>query len=179
MRSAHSSCRQRTRRAEQRWPAESKADWIVSPTTCSARAEESTTSAFSPPVSAISGSVRPEGLSRPASCSRMSRATAVDPVNTTPAVCGSPTSTAPTDPSPGRSCRTPPGMPASRRISTIRAAISGVSSAGLASTVLPAPSAAATWPVKIASGKFHGLMQTTGPSGRWVSLSKLLATSVP
>ena len=35
----------------------------------------------------------------------------------------------------------------------------GVCSAGLASTVLPAASAAATWPVKIASGKFHGEMQ--------------------
>jgi hypothetical protein len=44
-------------------------------------------------------------------------------------------------------------------------AISGVCSAGLASTTLPAPRAAATWPVKMASGKFQGLMQTTGPSG--------------
>ena len=33
-------------------------------------------------------------------------------------------------------------------------------------TALPAASAAATWPVKIASGKFHGLMQATTPSGR-------------
>ena len=48
---------------------------------------------------------------------------------------------------------------------TASAATSGVCSAGLASTGLPAASAAATWPVKIASGKFHGLMQTTGPSG--------------
>ncbi|MCY1449229.1 hypothetical protein D9M71_659550 [compost metagenome] len=55
---------------------------------------------------------------------------------------------------------------------TAWAAISGVCSAGLASTVLPAARAAATWPVKIARGKFHGLMHTTGPSGRWVSLAK-------
>jgi hypothetical protein len=48
---------------------------------------------------------------------------------------------------------------------TLSAATSGVSSAGLASTGLPATSAAASCPVKIASGKFHGLMQTTGPSG--------------
>jgi hypothetical protein len=34
-----------------------------------------------------------------------------------------------------------------------------VASAGLASTALPAASAAAIWPVKMASGKFHGLMQ--------------------
>ena len=38
----------------------------------------------------------------------------------------------------------------------------GVCSAGLASTALPAASAAAIWPVKIASGKFHGAMQANG-----------------
>jgi len=43
--------------------------------------------------------------------------------------------------------------------------MAGVVSAGLANTGLPAASAAATCPTKIASGKFHGLMQTTGPSG--------------
>ena len=42
----------------------------------------------------------------------------------------------------------------------------GGSAAGWASPGLPAASAAATCPVKIASGKFHGLMQTTGPSAR-------------
>ena len=41
--------------------------------------------------------------------------------------------------------------------------MSGVCSAGLATTALPAASAAATWPMKIASGKFHGLMQTKTP----------------
>ena len=49
---------------------------------------------------------------------------------------------------------------------TARAAISGVCSAGLAITALPAPRAAATWPVKIASGKFQGQMQTSTPRGR-------------
>jgi hypothetical protein len=46
-----------------------------------------------------------------------------------------------------------------------RAAMSGVASAGLASTALPAASAAAIWPVKMASGKFHGLMQAIRPRG--------------
>lgn len=45
-----------------------------------------------------------------------------------------------------------------------RAALPGVCSAGLASTVLPVTRAAATWPTKMASGKFQGLMQTQGPS---------------
>jgi hypothetical protein len=64
------------------------------------------------------------------------------------------------------------GTPACHKARTACAAISGVCSAGLASTVLPAARAAATWPMKMASGKFHGLMQTTGPRGMWVSLSK-------
>ncbi len=67
VRSAMSSCRQSTRSAEQRWPAESKADSSTSPTTCSASAEESTISAFWPPVSAMSGigrAVRAEALRR-------------------------------------------------------------------------------------------------------------------
>jgi hypothetical protein len=59
------------------------------------------------------------------------------------------------------------------------AAVSGVCSAGLASTVLPAASAAATWPVKMASGKFHGLMASTTPSGRSAALSKRVATCAP
>ena len=41
-RSATSSCTHSTRRAEQRWPALSKAELTTSITTCSARAEEST-----------------------------------------------------------------------------------------------------------------------------------------
>ena len=55
------------------------------------------------------------------------------------------------------------GMPASCSSRTAAAAISGVCSAGLASTALPAASAAAIWPVKMASGKFHGLMQAKTP----------------
>jgi hypothetical protein len=55
------------------------------------------------------------------------------------------------------------GTPAARSSSTARAAISGACSAGLAMTALPAASAAATWPVKIASGKFQGEMQTMMP----------------
>jgi hypothetical protein len=38
-----------------------------------------------------------------------------------------------------------------------------VVSAGLAITEFPAMSAAVTWPMKIASGKFHGLIATNTP----------------
>ncbi len=72
------------RRAEQRWPAESKADAITSAATCSGSAEESTTMALIPPVSAISGTGAPLAVSRPESCLSISRATAVEPVKTTP-----------------------------------------------------------------------------------------------
>ena len=171
--SATSSCKHSTRRAEQRWPALSKAEASTSTTTCSVSAEESTIMAFMPPVSAISGVGRPCASRRVAMlrCSR--EATSVEPVNITPRTRLSEVSLAPTvSPRPGSSCTTPAGTPASSRMLMPWAAISGVCSAGFARTLLPAASAAAIWPVKIASGKFHGLIHTTGPSGRWVSLSK-------
>ncbi len=62
-------------------------------------------------------------------------------------------------------------MPACSSSATARAATSVPCSAGFAMTVLPAASAAATWPVKIASGKFHGLTQKNTPrpmSSSWL-----------
>src|SRR5674476_1482371 len=76
------------RSAEQRWPAESKADDSTSPTTCSASADESTTMAFCPPVSAIKGMQRPCRLKRCDKVCAIRRATSVEPVNMTPATCG-------------------------------------------------------------------------------------------
>jgi hypothetical protein len=55
------------------------------------------------------------------------------------------------------------GTPASCRIATASAATSGVCSAGLAATVLPAISAAATGRGKIARGKFQGEIATKTP----------------
>ncbi len=46
-----------------------------------------------------------------------------------------------------------------------RSAVSGVSSAGLSTTVLPAASAGASFHDAIVSGKFHGVMSATTPSG--------------
>ena len=164
VRSAISSCRHRTRSAEQRWPALSKAEAMTSATTCSASADESTIMAFCPPVSAMSGIGLPCRDRRVASCRWIRRATSVDPVNITAAVCGAATSAAPIAPSPGKSWSASVGTPAAWSRRTASAAMSGVSSAGLARTALPATSAAAIWPVKIASGKFQGLMQVTTPS---------------
>ena len=43
--------------------------------------------------------------------------------------------------------------------------MSGVSSAGFSTTVLPAASAGASFHEAIASGKFHGVISPTTPSG--------------
>ena len=73
-----------------------------------------------------------------------------------------------TAPSPGRGCSAVAGTPASCISSVARIATSGVLSAGLAITALPAASGPATSPTKMASGKFHGAMAATVPSG-WSS----------
>jgi hypothetical protein len=84
MRSAPSAWRQSTRSAEQRWPALSNAEATTSLTTCSASADESTSIAFWPPVSAMRVTARPASFNRVERlfCSR--RATSVEPVNMTP-----------------------------------------------------------------------------------------------
>ncbi|MNF87553.1 hypothetical protein D3C85_1013740 [compost metagenome] len=91
----------------------------------------------------------------------------MEPVNITPFTRSSAIIAEPRmRPLPGSNCNADLGTPASRSNRTAWAAISDVCAAGLANTGLPAASAAATWPVKIASGKFQGLIQTTGPKGR-------------
>ena len=101
----------------------------------------------------------------------MIQAVSVPPVKATPWTSGWPTSSAPTvAPSPGSSASRSASSPARWNSRIASAAINGVCSAGFASTALPAASAAAIWPVKIASGKFHGLMHTKVPrprSSRW------------
>ena len=62
---------------------------------------------------------------------------------------------------------TPSGIPASSASSARRSAVSGVSSAGLSTTVLPAASAGAKPQLAIGIGKFHGTMTPTTPSGSW------------
>ena len=164
-----SSCTHSTRSAEQRWPALSNAEVSTSATTCSGSARESTIIAFWPPVSAISGIA---GRACRAGARRERR---VDQLRHF-----------------GRAgehhaLHARVGDTAARR----RLAVAGqqlqraARDAGLVqqahrlvrrsaafarpawrAPALPAASAAATWPVKIASGKFHGLMQATAPSGR-------------
>ena len=104
MRSAISSCRHSTRSAEQRWPAESKAEATTSATTCSASAEESTIMRILPAGFGDQRHGLPSDPSRPASCRWISRATSVEPVNITPRTRASATSARADAPSPGSSC---------------------------------------------------------------------------
>ena len=75
--------------------------------------------------------------------------TAVDPVKQTLRTSGWVTNRSPTtEPLPGSTVKTPSGMPASRASSPSRIAVSGVSSAGLRTTVLPAASAGREAPAR-------------------------------
>ena len=68
-------------------------------------------------------------------------------------------------PGPATTLTTPSGSPASSAIRSNSSAVSGVSSAGLSTTVLPAASAGPSFHAAIVSGKFHGTISATTPSG--------------
>lgn len=102
-----------------------------------------------------------------AACAPSCRPTGVDPVKLSlrrrgSAMSGPVTSAAFVV---GITLRTPAGSPASASSSAKRSVVSGVRSAGLMTTVQPAASAGAILRVAIASGKFHGVMSSTGPTG--------------
>ena len=65
----------------------------------------------------------------------------------------------------GSTLTTPSGTPASARIAATASAESGVSLAGLSTTVQPAASAGPILRVAIAAGKFHGVTSTQTPTG--------------
>ena len=92
--------------------------------------------------------------------------TSFDPVNDTARMAGCRTIVSPTSrPPPNTRFSTPGGSPHSSKISTMSAAVSGVSDAGLNTTVLPETSAGAIFQIGIAIGKFQGVMIATGPTG--------------
>ncbi len=95
------------------------------------------------------------------------RPTSVEPVNDSFRTRGS-ASIAPTS-GPGfwvgSTLTTPSGTPASERIAATASADSGVSLAGLSTTVQPAASAGPILRVAIAAGKFHGVTSTATPTG--------------
>ena len=75
------------------------------------------------------------------------------------------TSAWPVSPAPVTMLTTPGGRSACWQISANSSAVSGVVSAGLSTTVLPAASAGAIFQASISSGKFHGMTWPATPSG--------------
>ena len=105
--------------------------------------------------------------------------TSVEPVKQTLRTAGWVTNRSPTiDPLPGRTVNTPSGSPASRANSPRRMAVSGVSSAGLRTTTLPAASAGAKPQPAIGMGKFQGTITETTPRGSLKVTSRPPATGI-
>src|SRR5207244_11437262 len=99
----------------------------------------------------------------------------VEPVKEMPCTRGSLTSTSPTSlPLPVTRLSTPPGRPASSKISTSLVAMIGVSEAGLNTTALPPITAGKIFHDGIAIGKFQGVMHATTPSGNRAVMHHML-----
>ena len=149
-------------RAQQSWPALSKTACGAAAAARSRSASANTMLALLPPSSSVS---RFTCRAQPA---MICWPTSVEPVNTILRTCSWSTSRWPTtEPLPGRTWNTPSGRPASRASSPIRIAVSGVRSAGLAITGLPAASAGPSPQPRIGMGKFHGTIRPTTPTGSW------------
>ena len=101
-----------------------------------------------------------------AHCSSSSLPTAVLPVKLSLRTSGLPVSSAPISCGlPTTTLKQPAGKPARSASSAMASADSGVSSAGLTTTVQPAASAGATLRAIIALGKFQGVIAATTPTG--------------
>ena len=107
------------------------------------------------------------------------RPTSVEPVNPILATSGWAMSRSPTtEPGPTSTLTTPKGRPASRASSAKRSAVSGVSSAGFRTTVLPHARAGPSFQLASMSGKFHGTISPTTPSGSRKVMSTPPATGI-
>ncbi len=136
------------------------------PGTASSRsASESTITQFLPPISATTRFTCAWPSAVSAAARTMSSPTLPEPVNAITCTCGWRTSAAPASPKPGSSASAPGGTPAPWSAWTSASEQPGDCSAGLSTTALPAASPAATMPVGMASGKFHGAITATTPRG--------------
>ena len=95
----------------------------------------------------------------------MMRPTSVDPVKAIFCTSGCSTRNFPVVPSPVTTLNTPGGSAAACAISAKHSAVNGVNSAGFRITVFPAARAGATFHATISSGKFHGMIWPTTPTG--------------
>ena len=149
-------------RAQQSCPALSKTAYGAAAAAASMSASANTMFDDLPPSSRVTRftwSAQPAMIRLP---------TSVEPVKQTFRTSGLVTNRSPTtDPLPGITVKTPSGIPASSASSARRIAVSGVSSAGFSTTVLPAARAGAKPQPAIGIGKFHGTITETTPSGSW------------
>ena len=158
-RSTAERCTRMRERAQQSWPALPNTAIGAAAAARSRSASAKITFADLPPSSSVTRLIvcaAPAAIARP---------TSVEPVNATFATSGCSTSRCPAvRPGPATTLTTPSGSTSAASCSK-RSAVSGVSSAGLSTTVLPAASAGAIFQAAIVSGKFHGVMSATTPSG--------------
>ena len=134
----------------------------IAPSTALSRSASSNTTNGALPPSSI------EVRSTPCdACSSSRWPTAVEPVNESLRSRGSRMIGSDTAPEVEvvKTFTTPLGRPASSSSFAKYSVVSGVSSAGLMTTVQPAASAGAILRVAIASGKFHGVIRKHGPTG--------------
>ncbi len=164
--SAISSCTSSTRSAEQRCPREAEApEHNVVHRLLQRRQGLSTIAERRPPVLTVNGMIGP---TRPASVRPMARAVSVPPVKAMPDMRVSATSATPiVSPLPGTGAARHAECPPRAATATARFANQRrlLRPRAQRSPNFPAASAAATCPVKIASGKFHGLMHAKIPRG--------------
>mmetsp|Transcript_14998 Transcript_14998/g.64262 ORF Transcript_14998/g.64262 Transcript_14998/m.64262 type:complete len:204 (+) Transcript_14998:728-1339(+) len=162
-----------TRAEEHLCPADCAKERTMASQACSGSADASTTSAFSPPVSATS---RASGASRSAaifaSDRLMSAATLVEPTKETPAKTPEFTNADPAFSLIAPPCtasvttlRESSSAPARFRTSTSAAAHIGVAGCGLITTGFPATNALLARPPTMANGKLNGPTHSHGPRG--------------
>ena len=144
----------------QNWPVLKTKALMTAPIASSRSASSKTMWAALPPSSMVTGlRCSPATL---AAC----RPTAVEPVKAILSTPGWRSSASPTTwPLPVTTLSTPSGTPASESSWAMKSALSGVSSAGLWTTALPAASAGAILVLDRISGKLKGVIAATTPSG--------------
>lgn len=147
-------------RAQQSWPVLSRKAMGAAAAAASRSASAKTMLGLLPPSSRVTL------FTRSAHLAMICLPTRVEPVNTIFATPGCSTSASPvTSPRPGSTWKRCSGIPASRASSARRSAVSGVVSAGLRMTALPAASAGARPHAAIGMGKFHGAITPMTPRG--------------
>ena len=160
-------------RAQQSWPALPNTALGAAAAAASRSASAKTTLADLPPSSSVTRLIvaaAPAAIPRP---------TSVEPVKAILATSGCSTRRDPqTLPGPATTLSTPSGRPASSAILSSSSAVSGVSSAGFSTIVLPAASAGAAFQEAITSGKFQGTIRPTTPSGSRKVMSMPPATGI-